>query len=638
MNALLRVWSPAVISLMSWVALAVGVWMALTMFTPAYFAEAAVVGASVMLISVVYLLAVLLTGGLRGLPTFGRLAVAAGVMAVATGAGEASDTVLSWMAIALISAWIIHRLALPTYTKTLAWQPADRMDSPDYNPADDFPAVRPTVNFSNVVGMDELKERLKEAGQEIVGTAKNPGAERNGILLFGEPGNGKTMFAEALAGELKLPMITATFGDVASRWVGQTTEQVMAVFRAAHQQQPCLLFLDEIDSLIKDRNQSMSSADEAAKTTNAILTELVKARRSKIVVVAATNFLDRLDQAAIREGRFDFKIEVTAPDEPARAAILTRSLEAGPVYVEPAAITRAAKRWQGFSAARLRAVGDEAQRLAQRQGRKFIDFATLAESLRQSQGRKGKLAEDALPLSALHFPPTLREALEGLAARLNHAEEIEAAGGLVPAGVLFAGPPGTGKTLTARALAKTSGWAFISTSGNELLSHPDKIDEIVREARDIRPAIIFIDEADDVLADRQYARHTASITNRLLTAVDGAGGKVHDIVWIAATNHPDQMDPAALRGGRFTEKILFELPDLGTVAAFVRDFVARSPAAWSRECADVMPSLVGLSLADIQAVLQQSANLAAVRSVQSQQPSQVTAADIEAAKIRVQGA
>lgn len=505
--------------------------------------------------------------------------------------------------------------------KVVAMQGPQTKQQPeaDTEPEDEvieFPAERSDKSFADVVGMNELKARLLEAGQEIIGSQASQGAKRNGILLFGEPGNGKTFFAEALAGELKLPMITATFGDVSSRFVNQTTEQVMAVFRSARAQAPCVLFLDEIDSLIKDRSMSMGTSDEAAKTTNAILTELVNSRKSRIVIVAATNFLEKLDQAAIREGRFDFKIEVTPPDEIARASIITNTIKGFKgVRATDGAIAQAAKRWEGFSVARIRAVADEGGREAVKQSATEISYQDLQAALRRVQGRKGKLPPNAPSLDELTLPAKLERQLRGLAGRMSKIEEIEQRGGKVPSGVLFWGPPGTGKTVTAQALAKSSGWAFISTSGNELLGNPDKISDIVSEARDIRPCIVFIDEADDVLADRQYARHSASVTNRLLTAVDGAGGKVHDIVWIAATNHPDQMDPAALRGGRFTVKVEFDLPDAETLARFVESWIAKSKADFSPEATPeaVAGMLDGLSVANVAAVLQQAVDLSVDR-------------------------
>lgn len=506
-----------------------------------------------------------------------------------------------------------------------------------------FPAIRPKVTFADVTGMAEVKERLFEAGVEIVQEQRRLGEEsfspRNGILLFGEPGNGKTMFAEALAGQLNLPFIAVTFGDVASSWVNQTTEQVMRAFKDARAQSPCVLFLDEIDSLIKDRNAAMAGGtEESAKTTNAILTELVKARDSMIVVVAATNFLDKLDQAAIREGRFDFKVEITPPDEPARAAIIrSTASKHRSIQLAPEAVSLAARRWSGFSVARLRTVADEACRAAVKTARSVIEYPHLQEALRTIQGRKGVLPENTPSVDELIMMPSQKLRLLGIAARMRDIERIEELGGTVPSGILFWGPPGTGKTLTARALAKSSGWGFLSASGNELLGKPDRIEDLAREARDIRPCIVFLDEADDVLADRRYAPHSASVTNRLLTAIDGAGGKTHDVVWIAATNHPENMDAAALRGGRFTEKVEFALPDLSVIAEFVRSWMAKSKARFD---ATVTPEvaadrLQGLSVANIAAVLQQAADLMVERCVVTGQDGCATLEDLSAARASV---
>src|SRR5690606_12081671 len=279
--------------------------------------------------------------------------------------------------------------------------------------------------------------------------------------------------------------------DVVSRWVNQTPELVAQVFHDAAAQAPCVLFLDEVDSLIVDRSQIQRGDSEEAKTTNAFLTEIVNARRKQIVVVAATNHLDKLDPAAIREGRFDFKIEVPAPDFEARREILTRTANEHGRPLMQGALETAAQRWEGFSVARIRAVAEEAARSTTRDR---LEYPDLKRALRTVQGRAGKLPPNTPHLEDLSFPHEQREALEGLATRLESIEEIEARGGKVPAGVLFYGPPGTGKTATARALAKTSGWAFLSVAGNELLGDPDRIDKLVREARDIRPVIIFIDE------------------------------------------------------------------------------------------------------------------------------------------------
>lgn len=516
-----------------------------------------------------------------------------------------------WVLVTFVAIYIAEN---PEKRKVLAKtspetsQPASSNSSANED-VSQYPAVRPTLNFNNIQGMEPLKAKLLEAGQEIVGTKAKKGASRNGILLFGLPGNGKTAFANALAGALGLPIITATFGNVASRWINQTTEQVVSVFRAARAQAPCVLFLDEMDSLLKDRNMTMSTSDEASKTTNALLTELVSARDAGIVIIGATNYLEKLDPAAIREGRFDFKIEITPPDEVARTALLRNGLaQFKHLRIDPGAIEMAAKRWEGFSVARIRAVADELGRMSLKEGFNEVSYLELKDALRTVQGRSGRIPEGTPLLSELTMPEELTKRLKGISNRMINVEEVEALGGKAPSGLLFAGPPGTGKTVTARALAKTAGWAFIGVTGNELLANPDKIDDIVREAKDIRPTLVFIDEADDVLADRQFARHSASVTNRLLTAIDGAGGKTTDIIWVAATNHPDQLDPAALRGGRFTVKLEFALPDQSTVARFVQKWIAQSNAKFAADATpDRIAQVLGeLSIANVAAVMQQA--------------------------------
>lgn len=546
----------------------------------------------------------------------------------------------SWVLVTFVAIYLAenpHKRKVPTP------RPPGGANGSSSEDVSQFPAVRPTLNFTNIQGMEPLKAKLLEAGQEIVGTKAKKGASRNGILLFGLPGNGKTAFANALAGALGLPIITATFGNVASRWVNQTTEQVVSVFRAARAQAPCVLFLDEMDSLLKDRNQTMSSSDETANTTNALLTELVSARDAGIVIIGATNYLEKLDPAAIREGRFDFKIEITPPDEVARTALLRNGLaQFKHLRIDPGAIEMAAKRWEGFSVARIRAVADELGRMSLKEGFNEVSFLELKDALRTVQGRSGRIPEGTPLLSELTMPEDLTKRLKGIANRMINVEEVEALGGKAPSGLLFAGPPGTGKTVTARALAKTAGWAFIGVTGNELLSNPDKIDDIVREAKDIRPTLVFIDEADDVLADRQYARHTASVTNRLLTAIDGAGGKTTDIIWVAATNHPDQLDPAAMRGGRFTVKLEFALPGQSTVARFVQKWIAQSSAKFAADATpDRIAQVLGeLSVANVAAVMQQAVDHMVDRVMENDglvEGEAVTLADIEIALEHVVG-
>lgn len=498
-------------------------------------------------------------------------------------------------------------------------------------------AIHSNTNFNNLRGMKDIKFRLKAAVSEIIKAPDHLNGKskiRNGVLLFGQPGNGKTFLVECLAGEFGLPLISVTYGDVASKWINETTQNVMKVFQDARRQAPCMLLLDEIDSFIKDRNGSDASSDETQKTTNSILTEIVNLRKHGVVLLGATNFFDKLDKAAIREGRFDIRIEITPPDEEARKGILQDSVIANvpDVPFEAASIERLAKRWEGFSVKRIQAVGEELAAMENEIPMDLIDSAQMMLAMRRLQGRKGSIPESTKSLSQMYFNDNLRHQLMTISSRMIESERIEEMGGSVPTGLLFFGQPGTGKTETARSLAKETDFAFIATSGNDLIMNPSEIDRIIAESKDIRPCIVFIDEADDILANRKHSNAT-SITNKLLTAMDGASGKIKDIVYIAATNHPENMDPAALRGGRFTEKLFFQLPDHLALTAFITSWISQSKACFHEH---LTPSAIaavlgdGVSLANASAILQESVNHMIGRD-ENQLNSPVVMADIQSA-------
>ena len=472
----------------------------------------------------------------------------------------------------------------------------------------DYPARRATRSFKDVVGMAELKIKLGKAGHDIL---SNPSA-RNGILLTGEPGNGKTSMAEALAGELKLPIIDVAIGNFQSMWIGETTQKVMKVFDDAERQAPCMLFIDEIEAVLVDRSNGASRGfEESQKLVSAMLKRLEDIRRHKVVVVAATNFLDRLDPAAIREGRFDYKIEILPPDFDARKFLLQVGLKTVAPIIDTSGLERAAKRWEGFSVSRIRAIATEV--LEQLKSKKIdaIGFNELAQALRNLNATQGdRISENALSIDELILENDMRSRLVKLANRMINIDEIEDMGGSVPAGVLFHGPAGTGKTIAAMALAKASKWAFLKTSGHDLLHTPTKIDDLMRLAKDIRPCIIFIDEADDVLADRRSSILSKDVTNKLLTIMDGAGGKTKDILFIAATNAPDLIDEAMLRGGRFTEKVAFDVPRDDALHAYISKWIAntKAPLADDFNAEAAVSILSGQSLANVGEILQSAVN------------------------------
>jgi transitional endoplasmic reticulum ATPase len=511
-----------------------------------------------------------------------------------------------------------------------------------------YPALPAKITFADLYGNQDLKDSLIEAGREWREKGKN------GVLLFGEPGTGKTAFGEALAGEMGIPFIYVTFGDMASKWVNETTERLVAIFNAANAQQPCMLFIDEIDAVLKDRRSlSAGSSEEYERIVATFLGRATALQGSRVLLVAATNYIDRLDDAAIREGRFDFKVQVPLPDGPARRHLVEARMAANACTTDDETLDRLTRRWGGFNVPRIIACTNTACELgradaghpALRPGQfnrsasdaappaVVLDYPHFYRALRKIQGRKGGAPEGAKSLDDLFLDDEPAARLREISSQLSRVDDIERMGGSIPKGILFYGPPGTGKTATAMALARACGWSFIERNGRDLMREGE-IDKLRGEASDLRPAIVFLDEADDILADRTYSNFK-SVTNELLTLMDGAGGMLQDVVWIAATNHPEGIDSAALRGGRFEQKVAFGPPGDQTLLRMVMAWasehaadLAEDPASWA---AKSFEHVRGQTPANVQSILRLANNLAVTKHLANGASRAVTVGHVAAA-------
>jgi transitional endoplasmic reticulum ATPase len=464
----------------------------------------------------------------------------------------------------------------------------------------------PSGGFATIHGMGDTKERLLRAAQEILQHESPSRGEqpRNGILLHGAPGNGKTVFAEALAAQLGVPLVRLTHGLIASKWIGESPRLVNRCFEFACTHAPCVLFLDEVDSLLRSREDAIHAEDR--KLTNNLLTEIVGVRRHAVVLVAATNHLARLDAAAIREGRFDFKIEVPAPDEEARVGLLRAGAAkyASGFEVDEATLQATAARWNGFAVSRLLAVCQALPGVMPPQVRS-VGYGQWLAALRSINAGQGRVPQHAKRLSELILPAQTRAPLALLAARMRDGVETEAFGGSLPRGVLLHGAPGTGKTAGAQALALECGWAFVAVVGANLLSRPEELPKLFERAEDLRPTIVFIDEADDLLRDRAISMRP-ELANKLLALMDGAREPVKDVVVLAATNHLAAVDGAFLRAGRFTEKVWFAMPSAEEISAYVEHWLhARAPRVDSAlDTREIARCFEGSTIADAGGLLQ----------------------------------
>ena len=241
------------------------------------------------------------------------------------------------------------------------------------------------IKFDDVEGVDEAEESL----QEIVDYLHNPDKYREigasmpkGVLLVGPPGTGKTMLAKAVAGEANVPFFSISGSEFVEMFVGMGASKVRDLFKQAKEKAPCIVFIDEIDAIGQKRNAGvMGGNDEREQTLNQLLTEMDGFDGNKgVVILAATNRPESLDQALLRPGRFDRRIPVELPDLKGREAIL--QVHAKDVHMADGidfnAIARATS---GASGAELANIVNEAALRAVRCGRDTVEQSDLEESV-----------------------------------------------------------------------------------------------------------------------------------------------------------------------------------------------------------------------------------------------------------------
>ncbi len=268
----------------------------------------------------------------------------------------------------------------------------------------------PKTTFADVAGADEAVEEL----YEIKDFLQNPGRYQalgakipKGVLLYGPPGTGKTLLARAVAGEAGVPFYTISGSDFVEMFVGVGASRVRDLFEQAKQNAPCIIFVDEIDAVGRQRGAGLGGGhDEREQTLNQLLVEMDGFdARTNVILIAATNRPDILDPALLRPGRFDRQIPVGAPDLAGRRAILKVHAKGKP-FAPDVEFEGLAKRTVGMSGADLANVINEAALLTARENGTLITGAALEESVDRVVGgprRKSKIiSEQEKKITAYH--------------------------------------------------------------------------------------------------------------------------------------------------------------------------------------------------------------------------------------------
>ncbi|NXF84167.1 NVL protein, partial [Sclerurus mexicanus] len=485
---------------------------------------------------------------------------------------------------------------------------------------------RPSVTFVDVGGNDDT---LKEICKMLI-HIRHPEVYSHlgvvpprGFLLHGPPGCGKTLLAQAIAGELELPMLKVAATEIVSGVSGESEQKLRELFEQAVSSAPCVLFIDEIDAITPKRE--VASKDMERRIVAQFLTCMDDlnnvAATTQVLVIGATNRPDSLDPALRRAGRFDREICLGIPDEGAREKILQTlcrklklpesfefrhlaRLTPGYVGADLMALCREAAMCTvnrvlikseeqrrkhalagGNTAEESLGTGtdivDELQRLLdllkkqdplpEEQLQKLCiemnDFIVALSSVQPSAKREGFVTIPDVTWADIGALEDVREELTmAILAPVRNPEQFKALGLTTPAGVLLAGPPGCGKTLLAKAVANESGLNFISVKGPELLNmyvgeSERAVRQVFQRARNSAPCVIFFDEVDALCPRRsdREVRASVRVVNQLLTEMDGLENR-QQVFIMAATNRPDIIDPAILRPGRLDKTLYVGLP------------------------------------------------------------------------------
>ncbi|HIK17203.1 MAG TPA: AAA family ATPase [Leptolyngbyaceae cyanobacterium M33_DOE_097] len=484
--------------------------------------------------------------------------------------------------------------------------------SPKPNDASDWFADDADTNASPAEAEATLKDVgglsgvLKELRELVEVPLKRPDLLKKlgleppkGVLLVGPPGTGKTLTARALAEDLGVHYIAIVGPEVMGKYYGEAEGKLRSIFEKAARSAPCIVFIDEIDTLAPDRSKVEG---EVEKRVVAQLLSLMDgfAKSDGVIVLAATNRPDHIDPALRRPGRFDREVQFRVPDRDGRLEIL--QILTGQMPLDPTVdLEMIADLTVGMVGADLKAVCQKAAYSALRRQVPSLrepipeamtvdreDFLQALKEIKPSVLRSVQVESPNVPWDSIggleETKRTLQESVEGA---LLYPELYAHTKAKAPRGILLWGPPGTGKTLLAKAVASQARANFIAVNGPELLSRwvgaaEQEVRELFRKARQAAPCVVFVDEIDTLAPARGKFMGDSGVSDRvvgqLLTELDGLQD-CRNVLLIGATNRPDALDPALLRSGRLDLQFKIDLPDADSRLAILRVHNSDRPLA-----------------------------------------------------------
>ncbi len=475
-----------------------------------------------------------------------------------------------------------------------------------------------------------------------------------GVLLHGPPGTGKTRLARAVANEADARFFHIAGPEIMGRFYGESEQRLRDVFAQAAQEAPAIIFMDEIDSIAPKRETASGEVERRVVAQLLTLMDGMEPRQN-VVVIGATNRVDALDEALRRPGRFDREVVIGVPDAEGRREILGIHTRAMPL-AEDVARDELARVTHGFVGADLAALCREAAMEALRRALPGLDLeekelpqALLAElrvtradfEVAAKRVQPSALREIAIQLPTVRWgdvgglEDAKRALQEGVELPFSRPETFRRLGIRPARGFLLFGPPGTGKTLLAKAVAGESEANFLAVRSSDLLSKwygesEKQVTRLFRRARQVAPAVIFLDELDSLAPARGGGGEssvTERVVNALLSELDGLE-ELRGVVVLGATNRPTLLDPALLRPGRLDELIYVPPPAEEGRERILRIRTGAMPLADDVRLASLAARTAGFTGADLEDLVRR-AGLLALR--QDPDAARVTMACFEAA-------
>ncbi len=520
-------------------------------------------------------------------------------------------------------------------------------------------ARRADVTYDDIGGMAQTIDQLREMVElplRYPELFQRLGVDPpKGVLLHGPPGTGKTRLARAVANESDAQFFLINGPEIMGSAYGESEGKLREVFEEAAKAAPSIVFIDEIDSIAPKRGQVSGEAEKRLVAQLLTLMDGIESR-ANLVVIAATNRPEAIDEALRRPGRFDREIVVGVPDERGRREILgihTRGMPLG----DRVDLDELARTTYGFVGADLAALTREAAIEAVRRimPRLNLEERTIPPEVldelsvtREDFLGALKRVQPSAMREVMVQAPTVRWAdvggLDDAQMRLKEGVELPLKNpdafrrlGIRPAkGFLLYGPPGTGKTLLAKAVAREAEANFIATKSSDLLSKwygesEQQIARLFSRARQVAPCVIFIDELDSLVPSRGSGagepQVTERVVNTILAEMDGLE-ELQSVVVIGATNRPNLIDPALLRPGRFDELVYVGVPDKAGRRRILGIQTQKMPLAADVDLDRIADRTERFSGADLEDVVRRAGLVALRRAIAT---TEVTMADFESA-------